>query len=549
MQSEVSRKTINNAFALFCSNRASLDEKNWSYKLHSFISEFSDFVGTSFEERIFSGWVAAICEQSYYLAAHEKDLQMRVQFEKTLKDIFNTCSLPRCLSESKLVLCGKKQPTPIESIEPTFDRFRVLEDLPNIFAGTIDALILGGSMSYVPFLGVRSDFIDNDFSDIDLIFIQSDSFFDKNTWGIFIKEMSLYSGEKKLFLKRVDEYKKLLDEGKADILSQRFKIKGKKYTVSTHFFPKKIFKKLVSSELKKRLLTMDEYDHPVRDYRIDAFNHPCQARLSFDGSRIESGVWSDSDNLKYGHIATVSGFTIKNKKLYPGPYLTVISPAFKIFYTKNSFAKEYVREFKKILEEQVFQMSVYSSKVSYAKAHNRYYLFCPGRYDRGYDSYVSPEEAEKMYIVDSLTARLACGSLEIKKDGLQHGLLTPEEYKENKKKLECWTQRELASMDEAINSFIEHNDLQEIDLSLFKGTYWLTVTTVKARKNIVIDRPDGLKCVVSYSLFPNDIMSSSAYSKLSNQFGKVYINSHFDPIETESCHPISYSIIVKLLSC
>lgn len=545
MPNKVSRKKIDRAFKLFCDTRSSLDAENWSQKLQSFISEFSDFSGTDFEERIFSGWVAAICEQSYYITAHDKDLRVRKEFEQTMKKVFNNKDIPHCLINSEFVLCGKKQPAVVDSIEPTFDRFEVLEELPNIFADSIDSIILGGSMSYVPFLGVRSDYANNDFSDIDLIFIQSDSFFDEASWNSFRNTELLYSEDKEMFLKRVNEYKKLLSEGKADIISQRFKIKGKKYTISVHFFPKTFFKKLINGELIKKLEALDECDYLVRNYRADAFYHPCQARLSFDGSRTESGVWPESNNVKYGHIVSTSGFTIKNKKLYPGPFLTVVLPALQVFYSKSSFAEECLKNLERIIDEQVSQYSVNSKRVSYARAHHRYYLFCPGRYNDGHDSFVSPDEAQKLYTVDPLSIRLIC-NLQGKDKNLQSEITTPIEYRKMRKKLETCKQRELNVMNKSIDSFLRYDDRQNLDISLFKESYWLTVATVKARNNIVIDKPDSPKYVATYTLSPNDIMSSVAFSKLSNKFGKVYISSHFDPIESENLHPIRYSIIVRL---
>jgi hypothetical protein len=545
MSNKISRKKIDKAFELFCSTRLTLDAENWSQKLQSFIGEFSNFSGTDFEDRIFSGWVAAICEQSYYAAAHRKDLRKRKEFEKTIKQVFRNMDIPHCLINSNFVLCGKKQPSLIDSIEPTLDRYSVLEEFPSIFSGSIDAIILGGSMSYVPFLGVRSDYVNNDFSDIDLIFIQNDSFFDKDSWDSFRSTTLLYSDEKETFIKRVNEYKKLLSEGRADIISQRFRIRGKKYTVSTHFFPKNHFKKLVNTKLAKKLSSMDEYDYPVRNYRADAFYHPCQARLSFDGSRIESGVWPESNNVKCGHIVSTSGFTIKNKKLYPGPFLTVVLPALQVFYSKSSFAEECLKKLEVIIDEQVSEHSAHSRPVSYAKAHHRYYLFCPGRYDAGHDSYVSPIRAKKLYVVDPLTILSACNP-KGKDENLKPEITTSIEYKNIRKELETCKQRELDTMNKSIDSFMKHGYQHNLDISLFKKTYWITVATVIARENIVINKPDGSKYVATYALSPNDIMSSISYSRLSNKLGKVYISSHFDPIESENLYPVRYSIIVKL---
>lgn len=546
MRSKTSLERINQVFEIFCSIRSTLDIDNWSQKLQSFLSDFGNFTGTDFEERIFSGWVAAICEQAYYGAAHGRDLQQRNKFKKQLKKIFSTEDIPHCLVNSKFVLCGKKQPAVIDSIDPTLDRFEILEKLPNIFTDTIDSIILGGSMSYVPFLGVRNDYINNDFSDIDLIFIQSDSFFDNDSWNGFRNSKTLYLDDKEIFLKRVKEYKKLFSEGRVDIISQRFKIKGEKYTVSIHFFPKKFFKKLINVDLTKKLATMDECDYPVRNYRADAFYHPCQARLSFDGSRIESGVWPESSNVNFGHIVSTSGFTIKNKKLYPGPFMTVVLPALQVFYAKSSFSKGCLIKLEKIIFEQVSHLLIDDKKISYAKAHHRYYLFCPGRYDGGRDSYVSPEQAKKLYIANPLTIQIFCNQKDKTSKVSKNESNALSERRQIQDKLEDWKRSELLKMIRSIDSFMRGDNEENKDISSFKESLWITVAMVKARSNIIFSNSDGLKFIATYTLSPNDIMGSLAYSRLSNKFGKVYISSHFDPMESEGAHPKTYSIIVKL---
>ncbi len=85
MPSKSSVKRIDRVYELFCDVRSTLDAENWSQQLKVFLSEFSTFTGTDFEERIFSGWIAAICEQAYYTTAHGTDSRTRKEFEKEIK--------------------------------------------------------------------------------------------------------------------------------------------------------------------------------------------------------------------------------------------------------------------------------------------------------------------------------------------------------------------------------------------------------------------------------------------------------------------------------
>jgi len=104
-----------------------------------------------------AGWTAALCERAYYTAAYGKTNNVRLNFERQLKEIIKFTSLPKFLSCLGLVICGKRQPSFIESVIPTLERFRVMERLPEVFGIGIDLIIIGGSMSYIPFFGIREN--------------------------------------------------------------------------------------------------------------------------------------------------------------------------------------------------------------------------------------------------------------------------------------------------------------------------------------------------------------------------------------------------------
>jgi len=389
-----SSKSLDALHLAFKKAYAGLSEKNWHTQLASFLKKVKFFSGNPADERMVAGWTAALCERAYYTAAYGKTNNVRLNFERQLKEIIKFTSLPKFLSCLGLVICGKRQPSFIESVIPTLERFRVMERLPEVFGIGIDLIIIGGSMSYIPFFGIRENQKDRDFSDIDTLIVINDNFFKKSFWQKFIGNDLFPAEEKKKFFHRIKIFQKLLYQGAVDVFSQRFSIIGKPFTVSNHFVTRLFFKRMVYTDLKKSLRTRNDQQYIMRDFRVGHFRHPCHARHTFDGERFESVI--DGHKIKSGgFISNMPGYIIFNGKFYPGVYHTVISPAFLVFYDRTGEATKLVKKFENILYQEVKNTRKYYSSATYAKAHNRYDIFPPGRYDEGHDSYVSPKEIKK----------------------------------------------------------------------------------------------------------------------------------------------------------
>jgi hypothetical protein len=541
---------------------ASISKENWNKQLALYLHKIKFFGGNTTDERMVSGWIAALCERAYYVAAHEKPINVRLNFERQLKEIIKFTSLPKFLSCPGPVICGKCQPSFIESVIPTLERFRVMERLPEVFSGGVDAIIVGGSMSYIPFFGIRENPKNRDFSDIDTLIVINDNFFKKAFWHKFISDDFFPSEEKKKFLRRIRIFRKLLRQNAVDVFSQRFSIIGKPFTISNHFVTRSVFRRMVYADLKKSLRARSDQQYIMRDFRVGSFSHPCHARHTFDGERFESVI--DGHEIKSGgFISNMPGYIISNGKFYPGVYHTVISPALLVFYDRTGETTKLVKKFENILYQEVKNTRKNFSSATYAKAHNRYDIFPPGRYDEGHNSYVSPKEIKK-YLPNPDFSVVKIESVILPGEAISYerrDLKNNERVRDEAwRVLEKWNKKTLENVEIEVKNFIDQGNFEILMSSAKKqGCCWYTVTTIPRAKKLIRALPCPYKqgntgdLIVRKELFtqiitPGDIMRLNAYEKLSQISGKVYVASIMDPAEASKNLPISYALVILIPS-
>lgn len=559
MKNNTHRKTqdlLDTLHADFKSIYVNMSDKDWHKQLVSYLNKVKSFSGSPTDERIVTGWIAGLCEKSYYTIAHGKNPDIRLSFEHQLKEIINSASLPKFLSRPGQVVCGKRQPSFIESIIPTLERFRVMECLPEVFGDGIDSIIVGGSMSYVPFFGIRENPKNKDFSDIDTLIVINDDFFKKTSWKKFMSDNFFPLTEKQLFLSRIKIFQELHRDNIADVFSQRFSIIGKPFTISNHFVTRSVFERMVYSDLKESLHTKRDMQYTMRDFRIDPFRHPCHARHTFDGERFESQI--DGRNVRSGgFVSDMPGYIISNEKLYPGVYQTVISPALLVFYDRTGETKKLVKKFENILYKEVRRIRKNSPSATYAKAHNRYDIFPPGRYDNGYNSYLSAKEIKKYIPAPNFNF------IGIESDTLP-GKYTNDEtnnfrnnepvFNEARNWMEKWKNKTLKRAEIEINDFINQNNFKILFSSAKKeGRRWHTVAIIPRSKSLVkelqyrhLNKITTRKELFTQIITPSDIMRLGAYEKLAQISGKVYVASIMDSADEHKHIPISYAVVVPV---
>jgi hypothetical protein len=534
-----------------------LNDENWKLKLSLFLDEIILFDYKTVEERIVLGWLASICEKIYYLVSHKKDFEERVKFEKDFKEIVFSKKLPKFLTEVGPVLCGKRQPSFVESIDSTFERYRTMEDLGKVFNFGVEGIIIGGSMSYGPFYSVRNNIKDKDFSDIDGLVIVNDSFFNEKNRHEFLNNDIFQKNDNQLFFERMRVFERLFKERVVDVLSQRFSVNGKLYTVSLHFLHLSTFNKMTYLDLEKSLKERVDMDYILKDFRTDDFTHPCLARHTFNGERLESVV----NNFKLkegGYISYVPGYTISSGKLYPGVYHTVIYPSFLVFHDKKGKITDAIKKFKKIIYTEVEIMQKNFPFSAYSKAHNRYDIFAPGRYEEGLDSFINPSDFSKY---------LPPPDLEVTQLGhTNYTILNKEsereniENQENRIKIELelkkWKEEVLLATKSDIKKFLEDENFDFLLKSLKnQGNKWYTVCLIKAIKREIIKIPypfyEKKKNVFVTSeiytkiITVRDVLKLSEYEELSNKYGRVFVASIMDPGDEQKRYPIYYALIIR----
>lgn len=539
----------------------SMSEKDWHKQLASYLNKIKSFSGNPTDERIVTGWVAGLCERSYYIVAHGKNPNIRLDFEHRLKEIINSASLPKFLSRPGQIICGKRQPSFIENIIPTLERFQAMEHLPEIFGDGINSIIVGGSMSYVPFFGIRENPKIRDFSDIDTFIVINDNFFKESFWQKFINNNLFLAEEKKKFISRIKIFQKLLRQNAVDVFSQRFSITGKPFTISNHFVTRSVFSRMVYTDLKKSLRSKNDQQYIMRDFRECPFRHPCHARHTFDGERFESLI--DGHEIKLGgFVSNMPGYIISNGKFYPGVYQTVISPALLVFYDRTGETTKLVKKFENILYREVKNTRKNSSSATYAKAHNRYDIFPPGRYDEGHSSYVSPKEITKYLpppnfsVFKTESAILPGEAASYKRRDLKNNVCACAKAMNI---LGKWKKKTLENAEIEVKKFINQGNFEILISSAKKQECrWYTVTTIPRVKKLIRALPRPYKqdnagdLIVRKELYtqiitPGDIMRLNAYEKLAQIFGKVYVASIMDPADVRKNVPMSYAIVIPVL--
>jgi len=534
-----------------------ISDKNWNDKLSSYLENIKSFSGNAKEERMIAGWVAALCERAYYVSAHKKNEDVRSNFANRLKDITNPALLPKFLTYSGSVICGKQQPSLVETIAPTLERFEVMELLPEVFGKGIDSIIVGGSMSYIPFFGIRENLKINDFSDIDTLIVINDDFFNESSWSNFIKSNIFPESDKNIFLDRIKIFQKLYSKNQADVFSQRFSVIGRPFTISNHFLTRSVFKRMVDTDLKMALQTKKDMQYVMRDFRVDPFRHPCHARHTFDGDRFESTI--DGHTTEFGgFISDMPGFIISNGKFYPGVYQTVISPGLLTFYDNTGETRKLAKKFEKTLYNEVERERKRFPAATYARAHNRFDIFPYGRYENGHDSYVSPKiirEFELPLTPNIIRIESAIRPGKFITNKIQNTENNTHAREKSTKLLDKWKKEALNKVEKEIKNFIHQNNKFESEMTSAKkrGDSWYTVIAIPSSKKVSIKLPNPYKQgnsivyqeILTHKITPGDIMRLNSYAELAQRSKKVYVATINDP-ENKSNIPISYNLVIPV---
>ena len=274
----------------------------------------------------------------------------------------------------------KRQPSFFESMMGTLRRYRFMKELPGVFNGIADGIIVGGSMGYGPFFSVRDGGSYADPSDVDAIVVLKDGYEQQEKWQTILASDKVENADKVSLLSRLRTFASMHEAGQIDIISQRFNIPHETFNMSAHFMTREFFEKMNGRQLRDDLAAGVDTVLAARDFKPRRFEHPVCAQRSFDGSVFEYVV-PEQQELGDGLVAELPAYIIAEHKLYLGLYQNLISPEFDVLYDESGFTNRIVNEFRLTVAGYIKAARQRGERVSLSRSHMRSGYFAPGRYD------------------------------------------------------------------------------------------------------------------------------------------------------------------------
>lgn len=341
-------------------------------------TEAIDLTGQHYEESL--GLLADLLEYSYELHRLEGEPTRKIGFGIfAILDAFDT--LPTIITRTRPDHLNKRSPSFIESVEATLRRYETMEQLPQVFGGLGDGIIVGGSMTYGPFYNVRKAMKGTDSSDIDTLVIFSEDKLEAVAQDGLPIHPAVSEEDTRQLNKRLGAFLKLNRDGIADVISQRFTIPGEDYNMSTHFFPSRTFEAMVGSQLEADLQNARVKDNvfEVKDFKPRRFEHPAANQRGFDGSQYAYPA-SEQPPFEGGVLATLPGYIIHEGKFYPGLYQNLVSPNFKVLFDSTGDTTIAVNGFRRIVSDYIRSERAKSNIADLSLSHTRSGIFAPNRY-------------------------------------------------------------------------------------------------------------------------------------------------------------------------
>jgi hypothetical protein len=354
-----------------------MDAENWKSALTHFIGQASLNHPDVFQENLVKGWLSRLLEQAYHLS-RQSGMAAGDFGEKVANAMREAGRMPDFLAANTRVVAGKRQPAFLESIEATIERLALAERLPEVFGKSVQGIIVGGSLSYGPFYNVRKNIDITGGSDIDVICIIAER--DGVPAQVALVDGSDFAlTDSDFFAERARHFNELRREGKADVLSQRFQVASKDFTMSVHFFPAEFFSEMNNEQISADLARNEDVVFAVRDYKAKPFEHGTCIQQSFDGENYPYIVPNQKETER-GIIARLPGYIIQGGRFYPGLYQNLISPEFAVFDDATGYTSAMVGRFQRLMLERMRQEKEIRPSSSTTKSHIRNRVFAPERY-------------------------------------------------------------------------------------------------------------------------------------------------------------------------
>ncbi len=361
-----------------------IDINNWTSKFLLLVEKIESVDVDSCYENLIRSWLADFLKGAYDRRCNcGKSSKFNNELRQTLSDVQS--KFPDFLISSGENKFGKRNPGFIESAEATIERFCKLEQFKETIKEQVDGIIIGGSMDYGPFYNIRKSLDKTGSSDIDLMIILDKNKLDKKYWSDF-KETELFSDkEKQEFLNRMEEFNKLQEKGKAEILSQKFHVEDTDFDLSAHFLTQEIFDEMIGEQLKEDLERGNDKISTIKDYRNRDFIKDVCCQRGFSGKQFEYNVPSQR-KVNDGVIADLPNYIIENNQFYSGIYQNFMLFNHPAFYdgTGGGINKR-ISLFQEIMKEQLNrEKKDGTANRKILNSHNRNEIFSPELSDKFY---------------------------------------------------------------------------------------------------------------------------------------------------------------------
>lgn len=267
-----------------------------------------------------------------------------ISLKNKIKEFFDRYDdFPDVFYQTRQKILGKRQPSTLESISETLERFATLEQIEAVFKKTCTGMIVGGSLSYGPFFNVRAEKEGRESSDIDAIFVldQNATYSD---WDNFLDCPYFPETEKQTFIERLKIFNTNLFPEVADVLSHKFHVQGTEYDISIHFFTESALDDMLPRSVDDQVNSGDQ-TVLLRDYKAKRFPHKICPQTNFEGKPYKYVV-PDQEQTEEGFIAFLPSYIIHNNSFHPGIYQNLVLPRFFVFHDRDGSITERMSIFK-----------------------------------------------------------------------------------------------------------------------------------------------------------------------------------------------------------
>lgn len=359
-----------------------VDGHDWRGAVADFLSQ--DCEPDHSQHDLFRGLTARLLEYSYKQTRAEDGGSI----DNITLGMFNVLSRLRHVPEALTVTPGensphqlKRQPNFFESLQATTQRYRFMEQLPSMFDGIAEGIVVGGSMAYGPFYSVRDGERHRDASDVDALLILRDDFLGDNGWVKLLDSHYVSAKDKVSLLSRFATFSEMLEAGVIDIISQRFDVPGANFNMSAHLVTAEVFEQIIGTTFRTRLANGEDAVCAMRDYKPKPFEHTHCVQSTFDGSTYDYEVPEQTDFMG-GKIALIPAYIIDNGTYYPGIYQNLVSPEFEAWHDPSNTVTPIIDQFRQGVLSYIHSQRQRGQHAQLELSHVRNAYFSPGRYSQ-----------------------------------------------------------------------------------------------------------------------------------------------------------------------